>query len=329
MTKKVDMNLYKTGVVADLSFSCWGARAKLEEEDVGLEDLSELIILGGKKLIPKDKMEKIYTSISEARGFLKNNSFEFPFGNARFIPYTILKKVSTKMDECGKEFWSGVQEFLSGYEVTRGEMLEEYDKVFENILKQRKIDQSCIPAEKKKLLDLLSKKYPTVLDLRKKFGFEFVLFEVDSPDFKTISSEKALGNVAISKAAEEEYKKRVEEKMDKFLEEVVSRLKAMVLEVVEKLKGKIEKESLSQATVKSFKKFTDAFRGMDFVNVNIDQALLSLEAKLSAASKSDLNDGKFHQKLSKQLDEIKAMADSVETDKILGRFRRGLTPVEE
>jgi len=326
--KKVDLNLYRAGVVADLSFSCWGARAKLEEEDVGLEGVSELIILGGKKLVPKEKMEKVYAPISEARGFLYKNSFEFPFGNSRFIPYSILKKITDKMDACGKEFWEGVEEFLSGYEVTRKEMLEEYDKVFEDILKQRKMNSNDIPAEKKKLLDLLAKKYPSVSVLRKKFGFEFILFEVDSPDFKTISSEKALDNVAISKAAEQAYKERVEEKMDKFLEEVVSRLKAMVLDTVDKLKGKIEKESLSQATVKSFKRFTDSFKGMDFVDTNIDQAISVLEMKLSAATKSDLSDGKFQEVLSKELDGIKEMADSIDTDKILGRFKRGLRVIE-
>lgn len=330
MAKQVNLNLYRTGVVADLTFSRWGAKTKLSEEDLGLKDVPEwLIQLGAKRLIPQDKMAKIDSAIAEARGFLAHNSFTFPFGNVVFIPYTRLQKVVEKMHKCEKEFFSGVEEFLAEYGGIREERLKEFDAAFEKILKQRNgSTQETVVQEKKRLLQKLVEKYPSLPELRKKFGFDFVLFEVNTPEFDSISSEEAVDKARLTQEMEEMYRKRVAQKLDLFLEDVISQLKAMILEIVEKLKSRIEKDTVSMASVTSYKKFAEAFRGLDFVDTNIDQAISQLEDKLDKASKSDLDDEKFKAKLAEELDGIKKLADNIDISKVLGKFKRRIRAVE-
>ena len=330
MSKQVNLDLYKTGVVADLTFSRWGAKTKLKEEDLGLKDIPEnLIHLGGKKLIPKDKLAKIDSAISEARVFVAHNSFLFPFGDVVFIPYARLPKVVEKVNKCEKDFWEGVEEFYGEYGEIREKMMVEYDKAFDKILRQRTgMTADLISNEKQKLLDRLAEKYPPLSELKKKFGFEFVLFEIKTPDFESISSEEALDKVRITREIEDSYKKLIEKKLDQFLEGVVDKLKTMVLDMVEKLKYRIEKETISMASVKSFRKFADAFRSLDFVDTNIDQAISQLEEKLDKVEKSDLDDEQFRDKLNVDLDGIKKLTENIDFSKVLGRFKRKIRAEE-
>lgn len=328
--KQVNLDLYKSGVVADLTFSRWGAKTKLSEEDLGLKDVPEwLIQLGAKRLIPKDKMSKIDSAIAEARGFLAHNSFMFPFGNVTFIPYARLQRVIEKMGKCEKDFWEGVEQFLSEYGQIRSTRMAEFDAAFEKILKQRNsMTSEKLSQEKKRLLDKLSEKYPPLSELRGKFGFDFVLFEIKSPDFESISSEDAMDKVKVQREVEENYKRLVEKKLDQFLEGVVAQLKTMVLDMVAKLNYRIEKETISMASVKSFRKFADAFRALDFVDTNIDRAISQLESKLDNVERSDLDDEQFRTKLTEDLDGIKKLAENIDFSKILGKFKRRIRAEE-
>lgn len=328
--QQVNLDLYKTGVVADLTFSRWGAKTKLKAEDLGLKDIPEdLIHLGRKRLVPKDRMAKIASAISEARVFVSHNSFSFPFGDVVFIPYARLQKVVEKVHKCEKDFWEGVEGFYSEYGEIREKMMVEYEKAFDKILKQKSgMTADTITREKQRLLDRLAEKYPPLSELKKKFGFDFVLFEIKTPDFESISSEEALDKVRITHEIEESYKRLVERKLDQFLEGVVEKLKTMVLDMVEKLKYRIEKETISMASVKSFRKFADAFRSLDFVDTSIDQAISQLEEKLDKVEKSDLNDEQFRDKLNTDLDSIKKLTENIDFSKVLGRFKRKIR-VEE
>jgi hypothetical protein len=326
---KIRFDIYKTGVVADLSFSVWGAKTKLGEDDLGLKGIPEdKISLGHKRLIKKNSFNLIYTAYNEAYLFFRRNSFEFPFGSARFVPYPVLQKLVEHETACEIKFYAAVEEFLAEYSVNRFQMLEEYDKVFEDILKQRKISSSNISSQKGALLSRLEEKYPSVDSLRKKFKFEFLIFEVSSPEFKVVDFEDALTKAKKLEDLEKLYKEKVSQKLDVFLEDVVSSLKTKVLEIVEKLSERLEKGSVSMATVKAFQRFAESFKAMDFVDLGVDDAIASLELKLKDVQKNDLDNEKFKEALVQELEKIKTAALAVDDDKVLGRFKRNLRVIE-
>lgn len=326
---KIKFDLYKTGVVADLSFSIWGAKTKLGEDDLGLKDIpTDKISLGHKRLIKKTSLSQISAAYNEAYLFFRRNSFEFPFGCARFIPYPMLKMVVEHETLCEKTFYEEVENFLIEYSENRIKMLEEYDKVFADILKQRNLTSYEISKQKGALLSRLEEKYPSVTELRKKFRFEFVIFEVSSPEFNSLETEDALSRAKKLEDLQILYKEKVSKKLDVFLEDVVASLKTKVLEVVSKLNERLEKGSVSMATVKAFQRFAETFRAMDFVDLGVDAAIASLELTLKDIQKNDLDNEKFKEALAKELENIKVAASAVDDNKVLGRFKRNLRVIE-
>lgn len=328
--KQVAFDLYKTGVVADLSFGTWGAATKLKEEDLGLKDIpSDKISLGRKKLLKKDRFKEINSTLSDAYYFFRRNSFEFPFGEARFVPYARLDKIVEKMGECEKKFYESIEDLFKEYDEDRELMIKEYDLVFDEILNQRNnVSDSERVVRKEILLSNLKSKYPTIQELRKKFWFDFTIFEVQSPEFRKIGTDEAVEKSAGFIKTQQMYQEKVSRKLDIFLEDVVSRLKKMVLDIVSKLNKRVEDDSIKMSSVNSFLKFAEAFREMDFVDSGIDKAIGELSKKLEGVDKSRLNDQKFIESLNKELEKVKDAADSIDYSKILGRFKRNLRVVD-
>src|SRR4030042_1509428 len=127
-------NIYKFGIVVDLTISQWGARAKLRPEDLGMADVPELIKLGHKDLMKKEHLASINSWISKATTYLYAHSFSFPFGNSRFVPYTLVEETVKFMSKCKEEFENAVLEMLKDYETNRQEILNEYREIFKDIL---------------------------------------------------------------------------------------------------------------------------------------------------------------------------------------------------
>lgn len=324
-------DLYKAGVIADYSCSSWGSASKLTPQDLGLTHVNnELIKLGKKKLLKKEHREKIDQVDSEAYRFLNRNSFQFPFGNSRFVPFNRLPEVLKKMEEFKIEHKAACEEFFKQYPKNRAEMISEYEKAFDEILNQH---NDVSDAEKKemrrRLLDRLEELYPTIERLRRKFGMEFVIFEVEAPSFKELGTEEALDKAKLSAEMEEEYRKRVNEKINIFLEEAVSKLKNMVLETTSHMLKRINEGNVSLKTVNSFKKFADEFKNLNFVDYDIEGALRKLSEKLdTVTSKADLREAEFQEKLKKDLEEITETITHTDVSKVLGKFKRRISVAE-
>jgi len=329
--KSVSMDLYKAGVIGDLSFGVWGASTQLKEDDLGLKGVPEdLMSLGRKRLVDRDRLKKISSVFSQARSFFRNNSFEFPFGDARFIPYARLQRIADKMEESEKKFYEEVDALVGDYDSIRSQMMKKYDSAFDSLLEQRAGMTGEQQKENKKiLLAQLKDKYPSKEDLKSRFKFEFVVFDVQSPEFNKVSAAEAIGKHEQVLELEKAFQEKVARKLDGFLDDVVGRLKTMVLDSVKKIQDHLENDTIKMSTVGSFKKFAETFRSMDFVDMNIDAALKSLEAKLESVTKSDLDDKAFQETLAQELDKVKAAANSVDVSKVLGKFKRMIRVAEE
>jgi hypothetical protein len=281
--------------------------------------------LGRKRLIDRDRLKEISSVVVEARSFFRSNSFEFPFGDARFVPYARLQRIVDKMDYCEKKFFEKVEELIENYDVLRSEMLLKYDAAFGKLLDKK----SDAETQKKVLLARLQEKYPSKSDLKKKFSFEFVVFDIQTPEFDKTSAGEALGKHEKVVELEKVFQEKVAKKLDGFLDDVVGRLKTMVLDSVKKIQDHIENDTVKMSTINSFKKFVETFRSLDFVDLNIESAIQALETKLESVSKSDLDDKAFNASLGKELDKVKAAVDGVDVSKVLGKFKRMIRVSEE
>jgi hypothetical protein len=322
---KMDWDIYRTGVLVDLTISKWGRFARLTPGDLGLaqEDVVDLINLGVKYLTHRHHVGEIYRLGREAHNFLMRNSFPFPLGGTRFVPFTVLPKVVERIETLSKNYNKAVDRFVDEeYSKIREEMLKEYDLKFEQILTKRNQPVDKIQDEKAVLLRALRDKYPSPEDLRKRYGIDLSIFQINLPELKGIGEEEAIDKARLNAEIEKEYRRKAGERIDKFLEGVIAQLKTMVLEMVDKLSEQIKKGSIGLLTVSSFRRFAKTFKDMDFVDIDVNEALQSLESNLSSVEKKQLQDKEFHEKLEKELDSIRVIVNTADVPKVMERFKR-------
>jgi hypothetical protein len=317
-------NIYSHGVVGDLTISVWGSWSKLNPEELGMDEIPEQIYLGHKNLMNRDWFSRINTAVSKASGYLYRNTFAFPFGNARFIPYTMVSDVVEKMNQCKEEFNAAVWEFIANFEGRKQEMLVKFREIFQEIL-MTNVHPLNVGLKDFVIDDLvrkLEKKYPTTSELRRKFNFDFVVFEISTPEFKRIDGSEAIDKAQMNMEVVGLYKQQVAVKIDSFLEDVCASLKSMILKTTEHMKERLHAGSLTQTTIKSFVRFADEFRKKDFVGLDFEKELEEFKSKIQSAEKSDLSNEEFKTKLQGDLDEMQKKVTSMDIDLVLGKFRR-------
>ena len=325
----VSYNIYKSGVVADLTVSKWGAMAKLKPEDLGLGSIPELIKLGHKELMKPEYLEKIRSAGSRFEDYLNHHSYVFPFGSARFVTYEVLEDVLSKAKEAEKEFNEAVEEFLNDYDTRRAEMLTEYREVFKKILEEKEGDEpfakQLIMMDVENLVSKLSMKYPSRADLESRFNFDFTTFEVGLPGFNQLDNKEAIEKVHLNI----EYKAKASKKIDSFLDQVIETLKGRVLEITGHMKKRLDAGNLNQLQIKSFVKFAEDFKKQDFIGMELDQILNSFKDKLAGADKEKLSDEQFKANLAADLNEIEDKVVNQDVSKVLGKYFRRIEMAEE
>jgi hypothetical protein len=325
---KVEMDIYKAGVACDLTIHWYKGMIKLNPEDLGFEEFpeTEMISLGRKKLILKKHIKHIYSIDLKARAFLKNNGFIFPIGQTWFVPYSRLEAVLDEMAMCKKEFGEEVDIFVSNYGTVRNEMIEEYRRIFTKILQEHhKLEGEKLDFEVGRLLNRLVTRFPSESALRSKFRFEFLIFEIGTPEFKPLEEGVAIDKAKLNRELESEYRDKVRTKIDGFLADVVAQLKGMVLDITGSMITQLEKGTLNKNTIKGFKNFADTFKQLDFVDMDIDTQLRELQSRLDMASRDDLKNEDFKARLRLDIDNVSDMARNINVSKILGKFRRMIT----
>ena len=325
-------NIYSHGVIGDLSISIWGSWSKLHPEELGLSEIPEQIYLGHKNLMDRDYFGRINSVASRAFGYLHRYTFAFPFGDARFISYRLVPDVVEHMKQCRTEFEDAVDEFVANYQERKQKMLIKFREIFGEMLMKKHVATGLVGGLDKSfsgmdsavedMVDKLEKKYPTMSQLRRKFKFDFVVFEISTPEFKELSLDGSVDKAQMNMEVAGLYKQRVTEKIDSFLEDVCARLKDMILKTTEHMKERLHAGSLTQTTIKSFVRFADEFRKKDFIGLDFEKELEEFKSKLQAAEKSDLSNEEFKNKLQGDLDAMKEKMTTMDVDLVLGKFRR-------
>ncbi len=119
----------REGVLASVSIRYWRAAKKLEAEDLGLDGrqiADRLIVLGHKRLLPRDALARFALIESRAHACVERSSFPFLGGIARFVPNRNLGRLTETLETLKAEFESEIDAFMDRYEDLRESALVEW-----------------------------------------------------------------------------------------------------------------------------------------------------------------------------------------------------------
>jgi hypothetical protein len=332
MTGRKTFDLYKSGVVVDLSIGTWLASTRLDPKDLGLSTTStthrdHLIWLGRKRLVRKGDMKPIRKVINRATNHLYSHSFAFPFGQVQFVTFKKLEKMIQVMEESERDFWIAVDEFISNYDKIRAEVLEEYSLLFTRILRekgldeaqaaQRAVDEDQLIVARDLLLKKLEEKYPSKAVLREKFRFDFVIFEVASPKFKGVTA----GGAREAAESDQIFREKLDKKVDGFLDGVMGQLKGMAVEMVDYMSKRIDSNKVNFKSISAFQRYVESFKEMNFADWSIQGKMEELGKKLSGISETGMKDEETKRDLSDAVAELKKEIVGTTSDAILGEYR--------
>ena len=327
MTQRKTFDLYKSGVVVDLTIGTWLASTRLDQKDLGMNSLSTtyrdtLIWLGRKRLVRKGDMKALRKVVNRAMNALYYpHSFPFPFGSVQFVPFAKLPKMIETMDECEKDFWREVDLLIENYDRIREEVIVEYEVLFRRILTERIPEDGWglpnIDAELARLLENLRNKYPSKSELKSKFRFDFTVFEVASPKFNAVTRVAAMEAVE----ADQVFRQRIEKKVDGFLDGVVQQLKTMAIEAVDYMAGRIDSNKVNFKTIGAFQRYVQSFKEMNFADWSIQGKMDELSRKLEVLDDTGLKDEATKRDLAGAVEDLKKQIIGTNMDEVLGTYR--------
>ena len=270
--------VFQDGKLVNIHIGMWGMSYNLTEEDIKLDNkLPETIKLGKKMLIKPAVYNKFKSFEQRVRKYLYTNSFDFPLvSQAHFVPKTKYLDVHKKLNEMRGEYLLMVDEFMVKYDDYKKEVIEHYQAHKDTVS-----------------VDDLEKYYPSAANVKKKFYFDIVSFEIALPaEFTQLNLQDEIQrelfeNEAKQKAAndyKEQYNKQVElhtSKLSSFMDEVTATVRGKVAEHFTVVLSKVnKKEVVSDASIKAIYKQIEEFRAANFADDKVVDAELNKLEKL-------------------------------------------------
>lgn len=162
------------GVLINVSVRYWRATKKLNPEDLGLnpDDVTDRFIsLGHKRLLPREKFEKIALIESRAHALIEANTFPFLNGLGHFLPNTKLQEVTQKLELLSGEFNDAKKAFLDKYADLRQEACTEWLEAARHLV-----------SDPERMVEVISASFPEPGRMERSFGFGVQLFQVRVPE---------------------------------------------------------------------------------------------------------------------------------------------------
>jgi hypothetical protein len=266
--------LFQDGFLVSVHVSKWGMSTHLNKEDIEYDKAVPAIFkLGKKMLIDPERFNEFSRIEGKARRFLSANSYDFPIGEAHFVPKKKVKEVLTTLDKIRQEFNKLKEKFIEHYDTYKEDILAKYPE----------------------LADSLRPLYPQKTELNGRFNFSVSLYEIRMP--------KELGEVDIqSLITRDEAKQEVKDEMEKeladyyktsmtklerFTEDAAKVLRAqmvtMCTSVIEKITNK---EVVTKTNIQMIRDEIDNFRKLNFTD---DQVVAEEIEKLAEVVSGNVN----------------------------------------
>lgn len=304
--------LWLDGCLVDLRISYWRGKRPLAAQDLGLteDQVPDIFSLGRKLVIPKEALARFERVDARAHYLIDQFTFPFPTGHSRFIPYSVLPQVLEELKGMKKDFEERISSFLDNYEQYRKDMLDKYPEYAE----------------------ALSRGYSSASDVRKRFHYDYTLYEVSLPRdirFKAVEERDAVADAEAKRKAleqaEEEYKRQFQAQIDSFLSSSVGKLREAVGNAVANLSERVQKgEVVSKSSLDSLKRTIERFRALNFVGDNeVESKLAGLERLIPDSGKK-FKEAEFKQAFTTALGSVTSSLLESDISTVTGEYRRKL-----
>lgn len=266
--------LFQDGFLVSVHVSKWSMSTCLSQEDIEYDGkLPNIFKLGKKMLIDPERFNAFSRIESKARRFLAANSYDFPIGEAHFVPKKKVVEVLTMLDKIRVEYETLRANFIENYGTYKMETLAKYPD----------------------LHDSLEPLYPPKDSMEERFKYQVSIYEIQMP--------KELGAVDIQTlidrdSAKEEVKAQLEaqlaghyktamNKLETFTEQAAIVLRGQMVDMCRSVITKIEKkEVVTKASIQSIRDDIVNFRKLNFMDDQVVNAELD---KLSAIVTQNIN----------------------------------------
>jgi len=287
----------------------WGMSYNLTEEDIKITNkLPNTIKLGKKMLIKVEVYKRFKNFEQKARKYLYSNSFAFPLvSQAHFVPKTKYLEVYKHLNTLREEYMVMVDEFVEKYEAYMAEAIEFY--------KEHKDTLN---------IDKLESYYPSVANVRSKFHFDIVSFEIALPtQFNQLNLQDEIEREQVNKEAKaqanakylEEYNKQIQmhtAKLSDFMSEVTATVRGQLANHLKIVLSKInKKEVVSDASIKKIHEQIEEFRAVNFADDKAVEAELAKLEKLLEGQADYSNDKDALELLQQHLSNVVKSAEDV------------------
>jgi hypothetical protein len=243
--------VFQDGHLVSVHVSKWGMDTNLKKEDLETnKTLPKIYKLGKKMLIAEERLNEFMSIEGKARRFLYKNSFDFPVGEAHFVPRKAIPNVLLVLDKYQTEYTKLADMFIAKFGEYKKEMMNKYPELKDSM-------------------------YPKVETLRDRFHFSISMYELAMPkelaevDLKElISRERAEEEVKaqLKKQLEGQYINSMHQ-LEKFTEEAAKALRVQMVTLCSSLIEKINnKEIISKSKINMIRQEIDNFKVMNFLD---------------------------------------------------------------
>ncbi len=257
MTRNLDnltVALQEKGVLIVVSVRRWRGRRKLRPEDLGLspEDIDDdMFTLGQKHLVSPDTIRRFGVLESRARQLVENTGFPF-LSIARYVPNNMLDDLLVGLDDIKEDFDMAVELFIADYDAVRADALQRWRAY----AAAHKLDEQ-------KLILAVEKALPSPKELRAKFAFSTLIFQVDSPSRPTLEQQC----VDVRAKAVKRARTEIQSTTQAFISDCITRLRQETAKLCEEVLITVNKtESLSAKTINRLQTFMTRFEGLNFAD---------------------------------------------------------------
>jgi len=278
------------GVLISVSVRYWRARKKLNPEDLGLQREqidNRLISLGHKRLLPKERMQRLALLEGRAHALVEENTFPFLNGVARYLPNTKLEQVTGKLNDLQSDFEHEQRVFLSQYTQLREGAVGEWRDVAENLVE-----------DPERLVAVIEHAFPPADVMPRYFGFDIRMFQIavpDVPQTELIELGTQQEIMAARQRATESARQEIDRSCRNFIADCVSTLREQTAQLCTEMLATItSSESVHQKTLNRLVKFVDHFRQLNFTgDVEMERQLENVREQFLQRTAADYRDSDF------------------------------------
>jgi len=302
------------GIILDLCISRKRFEINIEPEDLGitktewnLEYLKEYVILGRRRLVPKEYTDKLSALENKARKSLRDNSFQTAWGY--FVPLSNYQELRSELDDCKAEYIALNENIIIDYDGIANRLLWAYRDAAYEVYKSLNKDEYAVAPEDfiNNFVDKVLQKLPTVSQIRDACKFEVNLSMVPL-SMSSVKQFEARMDAQVWREAQamvaEDIRQSYCRNIEGFVSDIAVQLRSMIYDAVAAVQDNINKNGVILGpNIMALKNLMERVAGLNFMN---DQEVIQQVRELASIVDQAPKD--------RNIDEISKVLSSLEEE---------------